>query len=71
MKTIVIQEYWDNGQLYRRYRETEDAKYHGLEELYHEDGTIWYKCYWNMDKEVKLENYHPSYIDIIDIRYYI
>ena len=69
MKTGVRESYWNNGNLWCRYRETEDGKLHGLYELYMSNGSINCLGYYNMGKVVKLANdYHYN---IIDIRYHI
>ena len=71
METQIRESYWSNGKLCYRFHVTNDDKNHGLYELYHEDGNIYYLGYYNMNKLIKLINDYPSYVNRIEIRYYI
>ena len=72
MKTKVIQQYYLNGELARRCHKTTDGKYlHGLYEAYHNDSSIFFIRYYNMNKAVKLLNIHGWKANLVHIVYYI
>ena len=68
MKTQVKEEYYPNGQLYRRYHLTTDGIIHGLDELYY-DGSIDCLRYYNNGKISKLENEYWD--NAVEIQYYL
>ena len=71
MKTIVIEDYWSNGKLNYRHHISTDNKVHGLYEKYHPGGNIYWLCYYDMGKQIKLENYYYTFIDNVLIKYYV
>ena len=71
MKTIVREEYTDNGNLWYRCHKTEDGKLHGLDESYYSDGSMMGLRYFNNGKRIKLENDYWRGINKIYISYYI